>query len=282
MILHPTENHPRLDLYLANKLSISREKSKTLIKQGSVLLNGVATKVSSGVKLGDCLEVIQHKPLTESLIKEINSLDILYEDASILVLNKTKGDLVHSGSGSEGDTVVDYLQRNGYQLASEAGVQRPGIVHRLDRFTEGLMVIAKTNESYHDLKKQFQNRSVVKKYYAMVQGNLTHDEGEIDMPIQRHPSKRHLMHVSKDGKPAVTRYRVLQRFNTKTCVDVQILTGRTHQIRVHFAFIGHPILKDASYGSDSKAEGQSLQSYYLSFCHPVTRLQMRFSVPSAM
>ncbi len=281
MILHVVTAHPRLDAYISQELAVSREKVKTFFKIGQVTLNSIRAKPALSVNPGDSIEidVPEEVKLDPVFIKHI---EIVFEDDSLLVINKAKGDLVHAGEGPVCDTVVEYLRRNGYPLASEAGLHREGIVHRLDRFTEGLMVIAKTNDAYHYLKKQFQDRLIVKKYYAVLHGNLTHNEGEISMPILRHPSKRHLMHVSKEGKAAVTRYRVLKRFNTKTVVDIQILTGRTHQIRVHFAFIGHPVFKDPDYGPDPKAEGQCLQSYYLVFSHPITRASMVFSRPSTI
>jgi len=277
MKLSPTTNHKRLDQYLVQELAYSREKVKTLIKCRMVTLNGGTPKPSSSVQEGDHI-VIDEPVVEEPAISPLLDFDMLYEDHDLLVINKQKGVLVHADHHRE-DTVVTYLKRQGVVLAPDAGDHREGIVHRLDRHTSGLMVVCKTNEAYHHLKQQFSNRAVSKLYIALVHGNLSHEEGMISYPIARHRTKRHLMTVSDHGKPAETMYTVCQRYNTKTKVEIRPLTGRTHQIRVHFSYIGHPLIQDAEYGPSKNGTGQCLQSVSLSFVHPRSGKKMTFSIP---
>jgi 23S rRNA pseudouridine1911/1915/1917 synthase len=275
------ENCPRLDKYVASLLDLSRDKIKKLLKSGHITVNKKIPKASQSLTSGDSIEIkelIKETPLEQ---EKITYIDSLYEDDSILVINKPKNCIVHPGDGQRLDTLVDYLKREGVSLASDAGEHRPGIVHRLDRNTEGLLVIAKTNEAYHHLKQQFQKREVVKKYVALVHGNLLNDHKELNYPIARHPSKRHLMCVLKEGKEACTRYSVLKRFNSKTLVDIELLTGRTHQIRVHFSYIGNPLIHDKDYGSKTNGKGQCLQSYFLSFIHPKTHKKITVTIPKS-
>ena len=213
------------------------------------------------------------------------SLDLLYEDQDILVLNKPKGLLVHPGSGTGDEpTLVDAL-RTYYPNISTVGDDpstRPGIVHRLDRDTEGVLVVAKTQHSFESLKNQFQNRNVHKRYYAIVHGKPVKDFWEIELPIGRHPKKRHLFRVTPEGKHALTRVWVVKRFGTTTLLDVEILTGRTHQIRVHLAHATFPVVGDPSYGKNAHLTGQKLQAYSLSFEHPTTGTHLTFKLPNAL
>jgi 23S rRNA pseudouridine1911/1915/1917 synthase len=281
MIYTVQNNHPRIDKYLTSLLQISREKIKASLKSGGITLNNQPVKASQSIIDGDIIEIYDINDEPEVLHVNIQTIDVLYEDKEVLVINKAKNCIVHPGEGQSCDTLIDYLKRENMDLALDAGEHRPGIVHRLDRNTEGLMVIAKTNDAYHHLKQQFQNRDIVKKYVALVHGNLLNDAKELNFPIARHPSKRHLMCVLKGGKEARTQYQDLKRYNTKTLVDIQLFTGRTHQIRVHFSFIGHPLIHDKEYGSKTTRNGQCLQSYFLSFMHPKTMNRMTFTVPKS-
>jgi len=211
-------------------------------------------------------------------------LDLLYEDDDVLVLNKPEGVLVHLGAGAKPEeTLVDAL--NAYFPAIAAvgeDESRPGIVHRLDRDTEGLLVVAKTQKSFELLKAQFQDRTIKKRYYAIVYGNPPREYWEVDAPIGRHPKKRHLFWVVPTGKPALTKIQVVKRYGTTTLLDVEILTGRTHQIRVHLAHSRFPVLGDPSYGPHGHKGGQKLQAYSLSFVHPTSGIRMTFSLPIAI
>lgn len=212
-------------------------------------------------------------------------LDLLFEDSDLLVLNKPVGLLVHTGAGVSPDekTLADYLVA---YCPSIIGVgedaQRYGIVHRLDRDTEGVMVVAKTQAAFEDLKRQFQDHTVEKRYYALVYGNPPDDYWEVHLPIGRHPKKRHLFSVRQDGKPASTNITVLKRFGTTTLLDVEILTGRTHQIRVHLAHSRFPVVGDPTYSGHAHKGGQKLQAYCLGFRHPGTERLLRFLVAKAL
>lgn len=212
-------------------------------------------------------------------------LDLLYEDSELLVLNKPVGLLVHTGAGVHPDekTLADYLVA---YCPSMIGVgedaQRYGIVHRLDRDTEGVMVVAKTQTAFEHLKAQFQAHSIEKRYYALVYGSPRDDYWEISAPIGRHPKKRHLFAVQKDGKPAITKVTVLKRFGSTSLLDVEILTGRTHQIRVHLAHCRFPVVGDPTYSGHAHKGGQKLQAYCLGFVHPGTGVRMRFLVTKSL
>lgn len=208
-------------------------------------------------------------------------LDILFEDHHIMVLNKAAGLVVHAGSGISEPTLVDALIAYCPLIKEVGDVDRSGIVHRLDRYTEGLMVVAKTQEACQHLQNQFRKRQISKRYYAWVKGDVDHDDFTLTYALGRHPSKRHLQWVVQEGKEAETSFYVLKRCNTKTLLDVVPTTGRTHQIRVHLAYIQYPVMQDREYGRVSKnlPEGQLLQAYSLVFMHPKYNKKWEFKLP---
>lgn len=203
---------------------------------------------------------------------------VMYADDDILVINKPAGWVVQPGAGKSQDTVIQAIHEAGMQLPEIDGPLRGGIVHRLDRDTDGLMVIAKTGEAYDGLSSQFANRAIRKRYYAVVTGNLRHGI-VIDQPIARNQRHRHRMAVHPEGKPSITIVEIIASYNTKTWVDIVLVTGRTHQIRVHLAHIGHPLLGDCVYGKSKRGTGQLLQAYFLAFTHPVSGQALEFQIP---
>lgn len=266
----------RLDQYLVDVLDLSRSKLQLQIKKGYITVNQKSIKASYLLQEHDVVSVL-NEPEKKSSKLLVDHVDFLYEDESILVINKPIGLSVHSDQSNQ-DTLVDYLVRNNISLAATSS-QRPGIVHRLDKMTEGVMVVAKTIHAFNHLKEQFKSRTVIKKYYAMVSGNLPNDFYDINRPIARHPSKRHIFKVDPAGKEAITLVQVLKRYNTKTLCDVAIKTGRTHQIRVHLSAIGFPLINDVEYAKAKNKKGQLLQAYFLSFFHPLSKLRFTFEIP---
>jgi len=273
----------RLDQVVAlNCTQYSREKLKKTIKEGGVLVNGHFCKTPSTlVSEGDLVQVsIQDSKPIETL--NLPALDLLYEDPHLLVLNKSFGVTVHSGHGTAGNTLSDALAK--YTVLSDfSGAERKGIVHRLDKDTEGLMVVAKTNAAHEHLMAQFKQRTVEKKYAAMVFGNVLNDEFNIEVPLGWHSkikNKRIAVNASTLGaKEAVTLGKVLHRFGSKTLVLLTPLTGRTHQLRVHMAYFQHPILGDPVYSKYPSPHGQLLQAVSLGFTHPITGHKLRFNLP---
>jgi 23S rRNA pseudouridine1911/1915/1917 synthase len=279
----------RLDLYLAEELGFSRAKIQKTISEERVSVNGQTQKASYILQLDDQIDILDIE-LLEKVPDEIipipNSdipLDIQYEDDSIIVVHKQVGLSVHPANPHQQATLVNGLLAYTSQLSDMGGRHRPGIVHRLDKETEGLLVIAKTNAAHENLKEQFKMRTVDKRYFAMVKGDVKQDEFEIDLPIGRHPKRHNLRSVVKSHDPyakqAITVVKVIKRYRTKTLLDITLKTGRTHQIRVHMAHLDHPVLGDNAYGPHTSRPGQLLQSYYLSFDHPVTKERMVFELP---
>ena len=220
-----------------------------------------------------------HMGLVENLNR---TLDLLYEDPHLLVVNKPSGLLTHPVNNPEESALSSQLAAYTALLSTLSGEDRPGIVHRLDKDTEGLLLIAKNNDIHAALKTQFQEKTIQKRYYAISKGNVIDDDLHIALPITRHPHRRHTRMISKTApnrREAATNVHVLKRFGTKTLLDVHPITGRTHQIRVHLAHIGHPIIGDPLYGKTPKKSGQLLQAYQLQFIHPITQKIMRFRLP---
>ncbi len=274
---------PRIDAYLAENTAFTRSKIQNLIKAGAVEKNGKACKANAEVKPGDA--ILMHVPQEkddEMPRPENIPLDVVYEDEDLAVINKPKGLVVHPAPGNSTGTLVNALLYRFQTLSGSGGETRPGIVHRIDRLTSGLLVVAKNDAAHEALARQFALHTAHREYLCLVYGNLKEDEGTVDAPIGRHKTDRKRMAVTEDGRRAVTHWRVLQRFGTETLLDVRLETGRTHQIRVHLAYIKHPILGDEVYGSAAPKlglNGQALHGYRLTFMHPRTGKQMTFTAP---
>ncbi|MDK2870988.1 MAG: rRNA synthase [bacterium] len=273
----------RLDKFLAEKLpELSRSFIKKLIEEGKIKIEGRVIEPSYKVKAEDEIEIeIEELRHPEKVPKPQDiSLKIIYEDGDLLVIDKPPGMAVHPAPGCEENTVVNALLSRYKELPSFSS-ERPGIIHRLDKDTSGLMVIAKSPLALNELSKEFAERKTQKKYLALLVGNLPLDEGIIDLPIGRDPFDRKKMKVTLGGKEALTLFRVLRRYKDFTLVEAEIKTGRTHQIRVHFSYGGYPIAGDKTYG-EGKVEGlerQFLHAYYLSFRHPRTKEKLIFVSP---
>lgn len=269
----------RVDRYVASQLEeLSRSAVQRLLTAGEVRLNNRLVGASTRVRLGDEVVVRIPAPQTTDLVAEDIPLDIVYEDSDLVVVNKPAGVVVHPGAGHTRGTLVNAILAHCPDLQGVGGVLRPGIVHRLDRDTSGLIVIAKHELALRGLQRQFKQRSVRKYYTALVCGHLRQPSGIVEAPIGRHRVHRKRMAVRGDGKPARTRWRVLQYLRDEeghclTLIDVQLLTGRTHQIRVHMAWMGYPLAGDPLYGTQATvrfAPRQFLHARELFFDHPVT------------
>jgi 23S rRNA pseudouridine1911/1915/1917 synthase len=276
------EEEVRLDLYLSRLLeATSRTYLQKLIKEGRVTVNGKVVKVKKEkLEYGD--EITLDLPLTEPLdmLAENLPLEIVYEDDQLLVVNKASGMVVHPAPGSYNGTLVNALLFHcGDRLSGINGIARPGIVHRLDKDTSGLMMIAKTDLAHQALAQELKDKKSIRRYMALVLGVIPNDEGTIDAPIGRDPRNRLRMAVVPGGKPAVTHFAVIRRFKSYTLIECRLETGRTHQIRVHLKSIGYPIAGDPLYGIKTslfKLEGQMLHAKTLGFTHPVTHELMIF------
>ncbi len=260
-----------------------------------MLVNDRAAKASYRVRANDCIEVELPAPPITTLIPESMPLDIVYEDADIVVVNKPAGLVVHPAAGIERGTLANGLAAHFSELSASGGARRPGIVHRLDRGTSGLLVVAKNELAHQRLVEQFIQRTVEKRYIALVYGQPKSDRGEIDLPIGRHPTHRARMSIAKSGRgrAALTRYQVRARFDEFTLLDVEIKTGRTHQIRVHLAHIHHPVVGDETYGAGRAGNirdiatrravaalgRQFLHAAKLAFNHPISDARLEFNAP---
>jgi len=286
----------RLDQFLSEAdLNLSRSQAKKLIEEGTILLNQKPTKPSAHLKKGDIVSGTLPEPEPLSLKPEPLPLLILYEDRSIIVVDKPPGMVVHPAYGNLSGTLVNALLYHCKDLAGINGVIRPGIVHRLDKDTSGVMVVAKDDQAYHELTKQFKNRTVEKIYLAIAYGQFSKEEGLIDSAIGRHPSQRKRMSTrTKKGRAATTRWRVVERLDGLTLLEISPQTGRTHQIRVHLSSIGHPVLGDPLYGRKGRPgtihdpvlkecvrrmNRQALHAHRLAFEHPRTGERVKFVSP---
>ena len=269
------EENVRLDTYLVKtEKDISRTMIQKLIEEGAVLVNGAKKKISYKVQVGDNIELDIPEPQEVDLKPENIPLDIVYEDNDIIVVNKPKGLVVHPANGNPDGTLVNAIMAICKDSLSGIGGQiRPGIVHRLDKDTSGLLIIAKNDKAHIKMSEQIKNREVKKIYIALVRGVVSEEEATINMPIGRSTKDRKKMAVRKDGKEAVTHFKVLKRYSNYTLLKVKIDTGRTHQIRVHLAEIGHPVVGDMVYSNGKNefgVEGQMLHAKSLDFKHPIT------------
>ncbi len=287
----------RLDLFLADHdVSISRSQIRRLIDEGQIIVNGMKAKAGYKLRTGDVI-LYEEKEVDELCAQpEDIPVPILFEDQYLLVIDKPAGMVVHPAAGNYRGTLVNALLHHCRDLTGIGGVIRPGIVHRLDKDTSGLIVVAKTEEVLNGLQRQFKEHQVRKIYQAIVFGDLREEEGIIDAPVGRHPTDRKKMStVSKRGKEALTRWRALERFGVLTLLEARIETGRTHQIRVHLNSIGHPVLGDNVYGNSTKRiqnipdntvrsrlkmlKRQALHAAMLGFIHPMLDRELSFSAP---
>jgi 23S rRNA pseudouridine1911/1915/1917 synthase len=277
----------RLDRWVSDRMQVSRSRITELIRQGHIRLDGACAKPGVHVKPGQRVTGTLPPPEPIACQPEALSLDILYEDAHIIVINKPAGLVVHPAPGHPCGTLVNALLHHCTDLGGIGGWLRPGIVHRLDKDTSGVMVIAKQAASHEALVDQFQQRRVRKVYLALVAGTMPGDEGKIDLPIGRHPAERKKMSThSRRGRESLTLWRVRERFSDASLLEVEIKTGRTHQIRVHLAQMQHPVLADPVYGGKRSfppripaASRQMLHAWHMAFSHPSSALPMGFEAP---
>lgn len=274
----------RLDKAISMKdSSISRASVQRMIDEELVLVNGKKSKASYKISVGDTVTIIKEELKEVEIKAEDIPLDVIYEDNDILVVNKQKGLVVHPGNGNPDGTLVNAIMaRCKDSLSGIGGEIRPGIVHRIDKDTSGLLIIAKHDKAHINVSEQIKNHEVKKTYIALVRGNVKENEATIDMPIARSTKDRTKMAVSKNGKNAVTHIKVLERFNDYTLLEVNIETGRTHQIRVHMSQIGYPIVGDYVYSNGRNpfgVEGQMLHSQKLEFVHPISGKKMSLEAP---
>lgn len=279
IIVESLKEESRLDAYIATNIEgLSRTMVKKLIDDENILVNGQVQKMSYKVKIGDVIEVSKPEAKEINIVAQDIPLDIVYEDNDIIVVNKQKGIVVHPANGNWDGTLVNAIMaRCKDSLSGIGGEIRPGIVHRLDKDTSGLLIIAKNDEAHLKMSEAIKNREVKKIYYTLVRGIVPENEATINMPIARSTKDRKKMAVSKMGKEAITHFKVLERFEKYTLLEVKIDTGRTHQIRVHLSEIGYPVIGDEVY-SNGKNEfgvhGQLLHAKSLDFKHPITGKEM--------
>lgn len=276
----------RIDRYLSERCEeLSRSYLQKILKDGGVFVNGKTVKSNYKVMVGDRIELDVPDAVELEIEAEPMDLDILYEDSDIILINKPKGMVVHPAAGHYSGTLVNGLMHHcKEELSGINGVMRPGIVHRIDMDTTGVLIVCKNDKAHNGIAEQLKVHSITRKYYAIVHGVLKDETGTIHAPIGRHPVDRKKMSINeKNGKDAVTHYRVLKRFRRFTYVECQLETGRTHQIRVHMASIGHPLLGDQVYGPAkcpfSGLQGQTLHAGVLGILHPTTGEYMEFQAP---
>jgi len=273
----------RLDTLVSESFNhLSRTMVQNLIKQGNILVDGKPVKPSYRVKENEEVKVIMPELEVLQVNPENIPLEILYEDEDLAVVNKPKGLVVHPAHGNWEGTLVNALLYHIKDLSGINGKLRPGIVHRLDKDTSGVLVVAKNDQAHRSLAEQIKEHSIKREYIALVHGNIKENAGVIDAPIGRSKTDRKKMAVVKEGRPAISEYEVLERFASYTLVKVNLLTGRTHQIRVHFAYIKHPVVGDPLYGSGKRNLGlasQALHAHLLGIVHPRTGCYMEFTSP---
>ena len=269
----------RLDKAVADLTPLSRSHANEQIKNGQILVNGQVKKAKYAVRAGDVITYELPEPEALEYIAENLPLDIVYQDEDVAVVNKAQGMVVHPSAGHTSGTLVNALMYHIKDLSGINGVLRPGIVHRIDKDTSGLLMIAKNDDAHIKLAEELKDKKSLRKYWAIVHGNLPNDRGVIEAPIGRSEKDRKKQAVTAKGKPAVTRFHVLERFGNYTLVELQLETGRTHQIRVHMAYIGHPVAGDEVYGPRKtlKGHGQFLHARTLGFTHPKTAEVMEFT-----
>ncbi len=285
----PSDRSMRLDVFAAGKTGTTRSQIQILIKEGNLLVNNAIASRSYKVQPHDIIEIVRPEPAADVLAPEPIPIDILYSDRHLVVVDKQAGMVVYPSAGHQQGTLLNALASRFKKMASIGGPLRPGVVHRLDKDTSGVMVVALDDEAYYSLTDQFKNRTINRRYCALIYGHIREDSGEIIMSIGRSTSDRKKMSTrTHRGKAAVTRWRVTRRFGVATLIEAKLGTGRTHQIRVHFAAIGHPVLGDTTYGRKTSVvlqhsrvtfPRQMLHAELLGFIHPVTGRYIEFSSP---
>ena len=275
------ENDIRIDKYLSNNTELSRTLISKMIDNGYILVNGKKTKNNYKVKENDLISIDDSFKEDIDIEPEEMKLDIVYEDNDIMIINKPSGVVVHPGNGNYKGTLVNGLMYYTNNLSDVNGEIRPGIVHRIDKDTSGLIIIAKNNKTHEILGDYFKNKSITRTYIALVKGEIGTNSGTIDAPIGRSDKDRKKMAVTaKNSKNAITHFTVLKRYKGYTLIKCKLDTGRTHQIRVHMAYIGHPVYNDPVYTNDKCSDfGQFLHSYSMEFIHPITKEKMYFECP---
>lgn len=272
------EGGERLDVYVAKILNISRSKTLKLIKNGDILVNNKVAK--GGYLVCENDEIIINQTEIDTDVKpEKMDLNIVYEDDDVIVINKDNGVVVHPAPGNYSGTLVNGLLEYSNSLSNINGEFRPGVVHRIDAYTTGLLMIAKNDKAHECLAKQLEEKTVHRKYIALVWGVIKEDTGVIDAPIGRDGHDRKKMAVTASGKNAITNFKVLKRYKNATLLELKLETGRTHQIRVHLNYIGHPVVNDNVYGNRKLIDdtGQCLHAKELGFIHPKTKEYMEFT-----
>lgn len=273
------ENTVRIDTYLIDVLNFSRSKIQKMLKNNYITVNDKFVKNSYLLKNGDIINVDDFVEELPNVMPENMDLDIIYEDDDVIVVNKANGVVVHPAVGNSSHTLVNGLMFHSKSLSDVNGEFRPGIVHRIDAYTTGLLMIAKNNQAHEFLAKQLEEKKTVRKYIALVWGKIENDTGTIDAPIGRDKNDRKKMAVTdKNSKKAITHFKVLKRFENVTLLELKLETGRTHQIRVHMSYIGHPVVNDPVYSKRKIIDnsGQCLHAKTLGFIHPKTLEYMEF------
>ena len=274
------ESNIRIDIYLSQRLEYSRSKIAKMIKDGLILVNGKKVKNSYILNVNDKLEIEEDEVIESDIEPEDIKLDIIYSDDDVLVVNKPNGMVVHPAVGNNHGTLVNALLYHSKNLSTVNGSFRPGIIHRIDAYTTGLLVVAKNNIAHEKLAKELSLKKTKRKYIALVWGVIKEDTATIDAPIGRDPLDRKKMAVTNiNSREAITHLKVLKRFKDATLVELQLETGRTHQIRVHMNYIGHPIVNDPVYGKRKLIDttGQCLHAKTIGFTHPTLNKYMEFS-----
>lgn len=283
-LIDEVSSKTRIDKFVKEQLGdeISRTQIQIWIEGGSVLVNGAKVKTNYKLAPGDRITLTIPEAESVEIVPEDIPLDIYYEDSDVIVVNKPRGMVVHPAPGHSSGTLVNALMAHCKDLSGINGELRPGIVHRIDKDTSGLIMAAKNDKSHASLAAQLKEHSVTRKYLALVQGNLSHDQGTVDAPIGRDPHDRKMYTViDRNSKHAVTHFHVVERFGDYTLLELKLETGRTHQIRVHMKFIGHPLVGDPMYGRSKglKINGQALHAAVLGFVHPSTAEYKEFTAP---
>lgn len=278
MEVNEKDVNKRIDKYLCEITDYTRSTIQKMIENNLIKVNGKIVKNSYKLVLGDKIEILGEIKEESTLEPENIKLDIIYEDDDLIVINKPSGLVVHPGNGNKNHTLVNALLYYNKELSTN-DENRPGIVHRLDKDTSGLMIVAKNNKAHQLLAEGFKNKTITRKYLALVVGEIKENEGVIDAPIGRDPDDRKKFIITQNNsKSAISNFKVIKRYKGYTLIELKLLTGRTHQIRVHMKYIGHPVYNDPVYSNSTSDFGQFLHSYKLSFTHPITNKLLEFVI----